>query len=154
MISRFIHVAISGIISHFFMTEFISVAQSCPTPCDLKDCSRPGLAVHQQLPVYPNSCPLSQWCHPTISSSVAPFQPSIFPSIRVFSNDLALCIRKPKYWSFSFSISPSNEYSELISFRIDSFDLFVVQGILKRFLQQCSSKVSILSQWRGPGFNP
>ena len=73
MISRFIHVAISGIISHFFMTEFISVAQSCPTPCDLKDCSRPGLAVHQQLPVYPNSCPLSQWCHPTISSSVVPF---------------------------------------------------------------------------------
>ena len=72
-----------------------------------------------------NSCPLSRWCHPTISSSV--IHPrhlllSVFPSIRIFSNESALCLRRPKYWSFSFSISPSNEYSGLISFRIDWFD--------------------------------
>ena len=85
-----------------------------------------------------NSCPLSQWCHPTISSSVIPFfsLPSNFPSIRVFSNDSALRIRWPKYWSFSFSISPSNEYSGLISFRIDWFDLLAVHGTLKSLLQQ------------------
>ena len=75
-----------------------------------------------------NSCPLSWWCHQTILSSVIPLLllPSIFPSIRVFSNELALHIRWPKYWSFSFSISPSNEYSGLISFRIDWFDLLAV----------------------------
>ena len=79
-----------------------------------------------------NLCPLSQWCHPTISSSVIPSPPaSIFPSNRVLSNELALCIRWQKYWSFSFSISPSNEYSGLISFRTDWFDLLAVEGILK-----------------------
>ena len=86
-----------------------------------------------------NSCPLSQWCHPTISSC----HPlllllSIFPSIRVFSNESVLC-RWPKCWSFSFSLSLSNEYSKLISFRIDWFDLPVVQGILKIVLQHHSS---------------
>ena len=70
--------------------------------------------------------------------------PSIFPSIRVFSNQSVLCIRWPKYWSFSFSISPSNEYSGLISFRIDWLDLLAVQGILKSLLQHHSSKTSIL----------
>ena len=70
--------------------------------------------------------------------------PSIFPSIRVFSNESALRIRWPKYWSFSFSISPSNEYSVLISFRMDWFDLLAVQGTLKNLLQHLSSKVSIL----------
>ena len=70
--------------------------------------------------------------------------PSIFPSIRVFSNETVLCIRWPKYWSFSFSISPSNEYSELISFRMDWLDLLAVQGILKSLLQHHSSKASIL----------
>ena len=70
--------------------------------------------------------------------------PSIFPSIRVFSNKSALHIRWPKYWSFSFSISPSNEYSKLISFRIDWFDLLAVQGTLKSLLQHHSSKASIL----------
>ena len=69
---------------------------------------------------------------------------SIFPSIRVFSNESVLHIRQPKYWSFSFSISPSNEYSELIFFRMDWLDLLVVQGTLKRFLQHHSSKTSIL----------
>ena len=76
--------------------------------------------------VYSNSRPLSWWCHPTISSSVVPFSPAFnFPIIKVFSNESALCIRWPKYWSFS--ISPSNEYSGLISFRIDWFDLLAVQ---------------------------
>ena len=70
--------------------------------------------------------------------------PSIFPSIRVFSNESALCIRWPKYWSFSFNISPSNEYSGPISFRMDWLDLLAVQGTLKSFLQHHSSKVSIL----------
>ena len=72
--------------------------------------------------------------------------PSIFPSIRVFSNELALHIRWPKYWSFSFSISPSNEYLGLISFRIDWFDLLTVQGTLKSLLQHHSSKASILQR--------
>ena len=70
--------------------------------------------------------------------------PSIFPSIRVFSNESVLCIRWPKYWNFSFSISPSNEYLELISFRMDWLDLLAVQGTLKSLLQYHSSKVSIL----------
>ena len=71
-----------------------------------------------------NSCPLSWWCHPTISSSVTPLLlPSVFPSIRVFFSESALSIRWPKYWCFSFIISPSNEYSGLISFRIECFDL-------------------------------
>ena len=77
-------------------------------------------------------------CHPLL------LLPSIFPSIRVFSNESVLCIRWPKYWSFSFSISPSNESSGLISFRIDWFDLCAIQGILKSLLQHHSSKVSIL----------
>ena len=83
-----------------------------------------------------NSCPSSQWCHPTISSSVRPLLllPSIFQSIRVFSNELTLCIRWSKYWSFSFGISLSNEYSGVISFRIDWFDL-AVQRALKSLLQ-------------------
>ena len=77
-------------------------------------------------------------CHPLL------LQPSIFPSIRVFSNESVICIRWPKYWNFSFSISPSSEYSELISFRIDWLDLFEVQGTLKSLLQHHSSKASIL----------
>ena len=77
-------------------------------------------------------------CHPLL------LLPSIFPSIRVFSNESALHIRWPKYWSFSFSISPSNEYSGLISFRIDCLDLLAVQGTLKSLLQHHSSKASIL----------
>ena len=77
-------------------------------------------------------------CHPLL------LPPSIFPSIRVFSNELALCIRWPKYWSFSFSINPSNEYSGLISFRIDWFDLLAVYGTLKSLLQHHNLKVSVL----------
>ena len=77
-------------------------------------------------------------CHPLL------LPPSIFPSIRVSSNELVLCIRWPKYWSFSFSISPSNEHSGLISFRMDWLDLLLVQGTLKSLLQHHSSKASIL----------
>ena len=90
--------------------------------------------------------PLSLWYYPTISSSVIPILllSSIFPSIRVFSNESVLHIRWPKYWSFSFSISPSNEYSGLISFRIEWYDLLAVQGALKSLLQHHSSKAVIL----------
>ena len=90
-----------------------------------------------------NSCPLSQWWHPTILSSVF-LLPSIFSSIRVFYNESVLHIRWPKYWSFSISLS--NEYSELISFSIDWFDLLAVQGTLKSLLQHHSSKASILQR--------
>ena len=92
-----------------------------------------------------NSCPSSCWWHSTISF-FHPFLllPSIFPSIRVFSKESVLHIRGPKYWSFSFNISPSNEYSGLISFRIDWIDLLAVQGTLKSLLQHHSSKASIL----------
>ena len=98
-----------------------------------------------------NSCPMSRRCHPTISSSVSPFSscPQSFPSIRVFFNELALHIRWPKYWNFSFSISPSNEYSELISFRMDWFDLLAVQGTLKSLTQHYSSKASVLWHFIG-----
>ena len=103
---------------------------SCPSPT-------PG--------AYSNSWPLTRWCRSTISSSVIPFPPtSIFPNIRVFSNESVLHIRWPKYWSFSCSISPSNEHSGLISFRMEWLDLLAIQGILKSLLQHHSSKVSIL----------
>ena len=102
----------------------------CPSPT-------PGL--------YSNSCLLSRWCHPTIIfCHRLLLLPSIFPSIRVFSNESALCIRWPKYWNFSFSISPSNEYSGLISCRMDWLDFLPVQGTLKSLLQHHSSKASIL----------
>ena len=107
------------------MLEFSSVQFSCSVVSDSFWCH--GLQ-HSRLPcpsptpgVYSNSCPLSQWCHPTISSSVVPFPSSLqsFVSSGAFSNEAVLHIRWPKYWSFTFSISPSNEYSGLISFRID-----------------------------------
>ena len=95
--------------------------------------------------VHSNSCALSRWCHPTISScSSLLLLPSIFPSIRIFSNESVLCIMWPKYWHFSFNISPSNEYSGLISFRMVWLDILAVQGTLKGLLQHHSSKASIL----------
>ena len=96
--------------------------------------------------VYPNSCPLSRWCHPTISSSVIPFSSCLqsLPAFRVFSNESSLCIRCPKYWSFGFNLSPSNEHPGLISFRMDWLDLLAVQGTLKSLLQHHRSKASIL----------
>ena len=107
------------------------------------DCSMPGFPVHHQ--VYPNLCPLSQWYHPTISSSVIPFSSYLqsFTSSGI-SSESALHIKWSKYWSFSVNISPSNEYSGLISFRIDGFDLLAVQGTLKNLLQHHSSKASVL----------
>ena len=106
--------------------------------------------------VHPNSCPLSQRCHPTISSSVVPFSSCLqsFPAsgsflffcflFFIYSNESVLCILWPKYWSFSFSISPSNEHSGLISFRMDWLDLLSVQGTLKSLLQHHTSKTSML----------
>ena len=96
--------------------------------------------------VYSNSCPLSQWCHPTISSSVVPFPFCLqsFPGSGCYSSESVLHIRWPKYWRFSFNISHSDEYSELISFRIDWLDLLAVQGTLKCLLQHHSAKASIL----------
>ena len=91
-----------------------------------------------------NSCPSSQWCHPIISPSVVPFSSCLqCPSIRVISSESVLCIRWPKYWSFSFGISPSNEYSGLISFRMDWLDFLAVQETLKSLLQHHSPKASI-----------
>ena len=118
------------------MYQFISVAQSCLTFCDPIDCSTPGFPVHHQLPeltqthVYRVS-DATQLSHPLSSPSPLTFNLS---HIRVFSNESVLQIRWPKYWSFSFNISPSNEYSGLISFRIDRLDLLAVQGTLKSLL--------------------
>ena len=91
-----------------------------------------------------NSCPLNQWCHPTIASSVIPFFSCLNLSQHQSLFWVTLHIRWPKYWSFSFSVSPSSEHPWLISFRIDWFDLFEVQGTLKSFLQHHSTKASIL----------
>ena len=132
--------------------QFSSITQSCPTLCDPMDCSTPGLPVHHQLPEFTQTHvhwvgDAIQPSHP-LSSPLLP--PSVFPSIRVFSRESVLHIRWPKYWSFSFSISPSNEYSGLISFRIDWLDLLAVQGTLKSLLQHHSSKSLIL--WRSAFF--
>ena len=120
-----------------------SHSQSCLTLFDPKDCSMPGFPVHYQLPE-----PTQTHFHHVgdASSFVIPLLllPSIFPSIRVFSKESVLCIRWPKYWNFSFSISPSNEYSGLISLRMDWLDLLAVQGTLKSLLQHQSSKAPIL----------
>ena len=126
--------------------QFSSVAQSCLTLCDPVDCSMPGFPVHHQLQrllklvsielVMPSNHLIL--CRPLL------FPPSVFPSIRVFSNKSLLPIRLPKCWSFSFSISPLSEYSGLISFRVDWLDLLAVQRTLKSLLQHHNSKASIL----------
>ena len=91
--------------------------------------------------VHPNSCPLSWWCHPTISPlSFLLFFPLLFSSIRVFSNESTFRMKWPKYWSFSFNVSPSNEHPGLISFRMDWLDLLAGQGTVKSLLQHHSSK--------------
>ena len=95
--------------------------------------------------VHPNPCLLSRWCHPhLILCRPLLLLPSIFPRIRIISNESALLIRWPKYWSFSFNISPSNEHPELISFRMDWLGLLAVQGTVKSLLQYHSSKASIV----------
>ena len=124
--------------------QFSSVTQSCLTLCDPVDCSTllsitnswSLLKLMSLKSVMPSNHLIL--CHSLL------LLPSIFASIRVFSNDSVLHIRWPKYWSFSFSISPSNEYSGLISFRTDWFDVFAVQGTLKSLLQHHSPKASIL----------
>ena len=110
---------------------------------------RPHGLQHARLPfpsptprVYSASCPSSQWCLLTLCRPL--LLPSICPSIRVFSNKSFFCIKRPKYWSFSFSISPSNEYSGLMPFRMDWIDLFAIQGTLKSLLHHHSSRASIL----------
>ena len=128
--------------------KFSSVTQSCPTLCDSMDWSMPGFPVHHQLlkltqtHVHRVDMPSNHLilCRPLL------LQPSVFPSIKVFSNESVLCNRWPKYCilSFSSSISPSNEYSGLISFRMDWLDLLAVQGTFKSLLQHHSSKASIL----------
>ena len=123
-----------------------SVTQSSPALCDPMDCSMPGLPVHHQLPEFIQTH--MHW----VGDAIQPSHPLSSPSppalnlsqFRVFSSKSVLRIRCPKYWSFSFSISPSNEYSGLISFRMDWFDLLAVQGTLKSLLQLHSSKASIL----------
>ena len=120
----------------------------CLTPCDLMDCSTPDFSsftISRSLLkltsvelVIPSSHLIL--CHTLF------LLPSVFPSIKVFSSEWAVCVKWPKYWSFSFSISPSNEYSELISFRMDWLDLLAVQGTLKALLQHHSSKASVLWQ--------
>ena len=114
---------------------FSSVDQSCPTPWNPMGCSMPGFPVHQQLPELAQTHVhrVGDATQPSHSFHPLLLLPSIFSSIRVFSNDSILHIRWPKYWSFS--ISPSNEYSGLISFRIYWFDLLAVQGTLKSLLQ-------------------
>ena len=131
----------------FLMNQFFSSIQFSSSV--VPDSLWPHGLQHTRLPcpsLSPRVCPLKSvmpsnhliFCHPLL------LLPSIFPSIGVFSKELALCIRWPKYWSFSFSISPSSEYSGLISFRIDWFDLLALQGTLKSLLQHHSSKASIL----------
>ena len=125
---------------------FSSVAQSYPTLCDPMNRSTPGLPVHHHLLEFTQTHvhqvgDAIQPSHPLSS----PFPPApIPPSIRVFSNESTLCMRWPKYWSFSLSISPSNEHPGLISFRMDWLDLLAVQGTLKSLLQHHRSKASIL----------
>ena len=137
----------------FYARDWDGSVQFCRSV--LSDSLRPLEPQHARPPclsptprIHPNPYPLSRWCHPTISSSVRPllFLPSIFPSIKVFSNESVLCTRWPKYWNFSFNISPINEHPGLISFRMDWLDLLAVQETLKSLLQHHSSKASILQR--------
>ena len=133
---------------HHRAVQFSPVAQSCPTLCDPMHCSTPSLLVHHQLPE------LTKTHVHRIADAIQPSHPLSAPSppavnlshIRVFSNESVLRIRWPKYWSFNFSISPSNEYSGMISFRMDWLDVLAVQGTLKSLLQHHSSKASILQR--------
>ena len=125
---------------------FNSVTQLFLTLCNPMDFSTPGFPVHHQLPELAQTHihgvgDAIQPSHPLLSPLLPP---SVFPSIRVFSNESVLHIRWPEYWSFSSSISPSNEYSGLISFRMNWLDLLALQGTLKSLLQHHSSKPSIL----------
>ena len=122
------------------MLQFSSVTQLCLTLCNPMDCSMPGFPVHHQL------LELTQTHVHRVSDAIQPSHPLSSPSPSTFnlSQHHVLCIRWPQYWSFSFSISPSNEYSGLISFRMDWLDILAVQETLKSLLQHHSSKASIL----------
>ena len=128
--------------------QFSSAAQSCPTLCDPMNCSTPGLPVHHQLPgsTQTHVHRVGDAIQPSHPLSPFLLLPSIPPSTRVFSNESTLHMRWPKYWTFSFSISPSNEHPRLISFRMDWLDLPAVQGTLKTLLQHHSSKAPILQR--------
>ena len=134
--------------------QFSSVAQSCPTLCDPMHCSMPGLPVHHQLPE------LAQTHVHRVSVAIQPSHPLSSPSPPAFNlsqhqglfHESVLHIRWPEYWSFSFSISPSNEYSELISFRIDWFDYLAVQGI--GYPLQYSWTSLLAQQYKRPVFDP
>ena len=134
---------------HFLLqrifSQFSSVAQSRPTLCNPVNCSTPGLPVHHQLPELTQTCvhQVGDAIQPSHPLSSLLLLPSIFPGIRVFSNESALQIRWPKYWSLSFNTRPSNEHPGLISFRMEWLDILAVQGTLKS-LQHHSSKASIL----------
>ena len=125
-----------------------SVAQSCPTLCSPMDCSTPGFPVLNHLLEFAQTHVhwVGDAIQPSHPLSSPLFLPLIFPSIRVFSNESALRIRWPKYWSFSLNIVPFNEHLGLISFRMNSLDLLAVQGALKSQLQHHSSKASILQR--------
>ena len=132
--------------------QYISVTQSCLTLCDPMDYSTPNLPIHHQLPEFTKLMSIESLMpsNQLILCHLFLFLPSIIPSIRVFSNESVLRIRWLKYWSFSLSISPSTEYSGLISFRVDWFDLLAVQGTFNSLLQLHSSKASIF--WRSAFF--
>ena len=125
-----------------------SVTKSCPTLCDPMGCSTPGFLVLHHRPEFAFAQTHVHWVGDAIQppDPLCPLLllPSIFPRIRVFSNESVLRIQWPKYWSFNFSISPSSEHPGLISFRMDWLDLLAVQGTLKSLLQHHSSKASIL----------
>ena len=127
-------------IAHYSV-QLSPVSQSCPTLCNLLDCSMPGLPVHHQLPELTQTH--AHWVGDATQPSHRLF-PWCWESIRLFSSESVLHIRWPNYRSFSFSIGPSNEYSGLTSFRMDWLDLLAVQGTLKSLLQHHSSKASIL----------
>ena len=129
-----------------YLVQYCSVTQSCLTLYVPMDCSMPGLPVHHQLPELAQTHVhwIGDAIQPSHSLSSLLLPPSIFLSIRVFSKVSVPHNRWPEDWSFSFSNSPSNEYSGLISFRRDWFDLLAVQGTLKSFFQHHSSKASIL----------
>ena len=159
------HIQRSGDQNGFRLLKYIHSAVLCLV---MSDSLRPHGLKHAGLPcpslsprVFSNSCPLSRWCHPTILSChpLLPL-PSIFPSIRVFSNVSAVHIRWPKYWSFSFSISPFNEYLRLIPFRMDWFDLLHTilnlpklprkwEGTIKTFSDKKSLKNFTIPSWKG-----
>ena len=134
-----------------YSVQFSSVTQSWSTLCDLMDCSQASLSITNSRSLFKlmSIASVMPSNHLILCRPLLPL-PSIFPSIRVFFNESVPHIRWPKYWSLSFSISPSNEYSGLISFRMDWLDLLAVQGTLKSLLQHHSSKASIL--WRSAFF--